>query len=190
MRLEHHARMQQAIALIERSMRTSIVARVTDLAPAVLRELHQEIHGCRPAAGQLPTSSGVLRSPRGRASASVFAALYRAFGGAAVQAGVDLDALLSAHRLYLEQIATVAGCSKLGEPIDINQAWVLARDLGTGLAALRFCARCKVHYLAGDASRTALRCPICALMPGARAASCAPPAVARDNRRCSVSGRA
>jgi len=64
------------------------------------------------------------------------------------------------------------------------------RDLGTGLAALRFCARCKVHYLAGDASRTALRCPICALMPGGRAASRAPPAVARDNRRCSASGRA
>ena len=88
------------------------------------------------------------------------------------------------------RIANLAGYSELGAPIDINQAWVLARDLGTGLAALRFCARCKVHYLAGDASRTALRCPICALMPGGRAASRAPPPVARDNRRCSVSGRA
>jgi len=190
MRLERHARMQQAIALIERSMRTSIVARITAVAPGVLRELHQEIHGCRPAAGQLPTSSAILRSPRGRASASVFAALYRAFGSAAVQAGVDLDALLSAHRLYLEQIATVAGCSELGAPIDINQAWVLARDLGTGLAVLRFCARCNVHYLAGDASRTALRCPICALTTGRSAASRAPAPVSRNTRRCCARGRA
>ena len=88
------------------------------------------------------------------------------------------------------RIANLAGYSELGEPIDINQAWVLARDLGTGLAALRFCARCNVHYLAGDASRTALRCPICALTTGRRAASRAPAPVSRNTRRCCARGRA
>ena len=165
MRLERHARLQQAIVLIERAMRTSIVARITDVAPGVLRELYQEIHGRRPAPGQLPSTSGILRSPRSQASASVFAALYRVFGGEAVHEAIDLDALLSAHRLYLEQIASVAGYGELGKPIDINQAWVLARDLTTGMTAFRFCGRCNIRYLAADFSRTALRCPICALKP-------------------------
>jgi len=93
------ARMQQAIALVERSMRPSLVARITAVAPRVLRELQQQIHGCRPAVGQFPRTGGILRSQRSRASAAVFGALYLAFGGAAINAGSDLDALLSASPL-------------------------------------------------------------------------------------------
>jgi len=93
------ARMQQAIALVERSMRPSLVARITAVAPRVLRELHQQIHGCRPAFGQFPRTGGILRSQRSRATALVFWALYRAFGSAAVKAGSDVDALLSASPL-------------------------------------------------------------------------------------------
>ncbi len=166
MRLQQHARMQLAIDLIERAMRTSIVARVTQLRPALLRELHREVHGDKPVAGQLPSTSGILRSPRLQASASVFVALYQALGGAPSAGAVDVRALMHAHRLYLEQLSALPAAETLGEPIDINAAWVIARDLTTGLAARRFCPHCAVHYLAADFSRRSLQCPICALKRG------------------------
>ncbi len=167
MRLQQNARMQLAIDLIERAMRTSIVARETQLRPALLRELHREVHGDKPVAGQLPSTSGILHSPRLQASASVFVALYQALGGAPSAGAVDVRALMHAHRLYLEQLSTLPAAEKtLGEPIDINAAWVIARDLTTGLAARRFCPHCAVHYLAADFSRRSLQCPICALKHG------------------------
>nr|WP_242513184.1 FlhC family transcriptional regulator [Halochromatium salexigens] len=65
--------------------------------------------------------------------------------------------------MYLEQQDRVVARGRLGPPIDINGAWVLARDLTTGLAMRRFCRQCHIHYLAADFSRTALQCPICRL---------------------------
>ena len=75
MRIDLHARAGLAISLIRRGMRTSIVGQVTGVHPVVLRELHHEIHRRKPASGQLPSSSGVLRSPLIQASASAFASL-------------------------------------------------------------------------------------------------------------------
>ena len=162
MRLVRHERTARAIALIRRGMRTSIVGHISGLAPAIVRELYEEVHGRRPTAGQLPTSSGILCSPRRQASASLFAALYRAIGGEAIARTVVVDALLKAHTLYLQQLGRLPG-EPLGVPIDINQAWVIARDLTIGEARFRDCKRCGIRYLAGDFSRTALGCPVCVL---------------------------
>jgi hypothetical protein len=185
MRLQRLARTQQAIELLRRGMRTSLVGHISGLRPPVLRELHHEIHGRKPVAGQLPNTNGILRSARLQASASVFVALYRALGGTPVVRAVDVRALLEAHRLYLEQMSALATTETLGEPIDINAAWVIARDLTTGLAALRFCPQCAVHFLAADFSRSALQCPICALKRGRawrrRRSASGPPAPMADD---------
>ncbi len=163
MRLQHHARTQLAITLIRRGMRTSLVGRISGLRPAVLRALHHEIHGCKPLPGQLPSTGSLLISARRQATASVFAGLYRAFGGAAVYRSIDIEALLTGHRLYLEQMARLAGSDSLGAPLDVNQGWVIARDLTTGLALFRSCQRCAIPYVAGAFSHRAVDCPICAL---------------------------
>jgi hypothetical protein len=163
MRLRHHARTQLAIALIRRSMRTSLVARISGLRPAVLRELHHEIHGCKPLPGQLPSTATLLGTARRQANASLFTGLYRAFGGAAVQRCIDIEALLTGHRLYLEQMAGLTGSDTLGPPLDINHGWVIARDLTTGLVLFRTCERCAIPYVAGAFSSRSVDCPICAL---------------------------
>jgi len=169
MRLERHERTQRAIALIRRGMRTSIVWQISGLAPVLVRELYEEVHGRRPTAGQLPTSSGILCSPHRQASASLFAALYRALGGETIARTVVVDALLKAHALYLEQLDRLPG-EPLGPPMDINQAWVIARDLTIGEARFRGCQRCGIRYLAGDFSRVALCCPVCVLKGRSRSA--------------------
>jgi hypothetical protein len=162
MRLERHDRTARAIALIRRGMRTSIVGHISGLPPATVRALYKEVHGRRPTPGQLPTSSGVLCSPRRQASATLFAVLYRALGGEAIERTVVVDALLKAHVLYVEQLGRLQG-EPLGSPIDINQAWIIARDLTIGEARFRCCGSCGIRYLIADFSRTALRCPVCVL---------------------------
>ncbi|EGV18474.1 FlhC family transcriptional regulator [Thiocapsa marina] len=163
MRLKHHARTQLAITLIRRGMRTSLVGRISGLRPAMLRELHHEIHGCKPLPGQLPSTGSLLGSARRQANASVFAGLYRAFGGAAVQRSIDIEALLTGHRIYLEQMARLAASGTLGPSLDINHGWVIARDLTTGLVLFRTCERCTIPYVAWAYSHRVVDCPICAL---------------------------
>ena len=163
MRLQHHARTQLAIALIRRGMRTSLVARISGLRPGVMRELHHEIHGYKPLPGQLPSTGSLLGTARRQANASLFAGLYRAFGGTAAQRSIDVEALLTGHRLYLEQMAGLTGSDTLGPPLDINHGWVIARDLTTGLVLFHTCERCAIPYVAGAFSRRSVDCPICAL---------------------------
>lgn len=162
-RLQLHARMDLAIALIRRGMRTSIVGQITGVHPALLRQLHHEIHRRKPASGQLPTSYGVLRTPLLQAGASAFASLYRSLAPGDVRLALDTDALVGAHDLYLEQVGGIVGSGEHGTPIDINQAWTIARDLTTGVVRFQFCARCRVHYVVADLSNRPPSCPVCAL---------------------------
>ena len=48
-------------------------------------------------------------------------------------------------------------------PLDLNAAWVIARDLRVGTAELRTCNACAVRYLVASASRLAPTCPLCSL---------------------------
>lgn len=171
MRIDLHARAGLAISLIRRGMRTSIVGQVTGVHPVVLRELHHEIHRRKPASGQLPSSGGVLRSPLIQASASAFASLYRALAAADIRTVVDNRALVEAHDLYLEQVGDLASAGGQGVPIDINHAWIIARDLTTGVVRFQFCRRCRVHYLVADLSDRPPTCPLCALTGGRTATS-------------------
>lgn len=168
MRLELHARMDLAIALIRRGMRTSIVGQITGVHPALLRQLHHEIHRRKPASGQLPTSYGVLRTPLLQAGASAFASLYRSLAPGDIRLALDTDALVGAHDLYLEQVGGIVASGEHGTPIDINQAWTIARDLTTGVVRFQFCARCRVHYVVADLSNTPPNCPLCVLNRGHR----------------------
>ena len=166
MRIDLHARAGLAISLIRRGMRTSIVGQVTGVHPVVLRELHHEIHRRKPASGQLPSSGGVLRSPLIQASASAFASLYRALAAADIRTAVDNRALVEAHDLYLEQVGDLASVGGQGVPIDINHAWIIARDLTTGVVRFQFCQRCQIHYVVADLANTPPTCPLCALQRG------------------------
>jgi hypothetical protein len=69
--------------------------------------------------------------------------------------GGALDALISAYDLY-------RALAPPERPLDINDAWVIARDLRIGTARLRTCARCALHYLVASDSRLPPTWPFCA----------------------------
>ena len=81
---------------------------------------------------------------------------------------LDIDALVGAHDLYLEQVGGIVASGDHGTPIDINQAWTIARDLTTRVVRFQFCARCRVHHVVADLSNRPPNCPLCVLNRGHR----------------------
>ncbi|MEJ1343107.1 MAG: FlhC family transcriptional regulator [Candidatus Sedimenticola sp. (ex Thyasira tokunagai)] len=155
--------METATMLIHRGMRISIVSSITGINPKILRELHHDIHGRGPVAGQLPSTGGILSTRTMQATASVFASLYRSVGGPGILDGINLDALITAHDLYLEFCRSMITITPNTLPMNITQAWIIARDIGIGAAYFRNCHHCRIHYLLPDDSRLSPTCPICAL---------------------------
>ena len=163
MKLEAIRRFDTAVALIHRGLRLSIVSHVTGIHIKTLRPLYHEILGCRPPSGQMPSSSGILSTRSAQAMASVIAALYQAAGGDRIYKEIDLAALLAAHDLYLELIDAVLPQSSLEKPLDITQAWIIVRDIQTGVINLEYCSHCRIRYVHAATGRLPPGCPICAM---------------------------
>lgn len=163
MRLAQFLHFETAIALLQRGMHVSIVSHITHIDPRHLRSLVHEIHGKRPLSGPIPSASGILSTRAVQASVSVFAALYRASGGSAIFSNIDLPVFLAAYDRYLALAGRITPPSSKRIPIDITQAWVIARDMRTGAAFFHFCRRCRLHYLRATDARIPPGCPICAL---------------------------
>jgi len=163
MRLDVIEREQDAIELIKRGMRISVISQITDFMPKVLRSLSREVHGQRARSGPLPSTSRMLSKRSTQATATLFAALYRTQAGTGIFDAIALDHLLKAHDLYLEFSGSLRLQGLDIDPINITQAWILARDIRTGVACFRYCRACHLHYLFTDDSRVPESCPICAL---------------------------
>ena len=163
MKLTAIGRFDTAVKLIHRGLRLSIVSHVTGIHIKTLRPLHREILGYRPPSGQLPSTSGILSTRSAQAMASVMAALYQSAGGDGIYRQIDMEALLAAHDLYLELSKSVILRVSSDKPLDITQAWIIARDIQTGAVYSKCCSHCRIRYLCAVACRLPPSCPICAL---------------------------
>ena len=163
MRLAQFQQMETATMLIQRKMRISIVASITHIHAKPLRTLYREIHGHGPVAGQLPSSGGILSTRTQQATASIFAALYLRASQSNVGDQINLEALLSAHDLYLEVCSNQIRSNLKVEPINITQAWIIVRDISIGAAYFRSCQSCQIRYLLSNDTHIPPTCPICAL---------------------------
>lgn len=158
-RLGEHATFVRAVELLRREMRTSIVHLITAVPRVVLRDLHREIHGRSPKSGQLPSSAALLSTRWRQVHAATVVGFYEAYGGRAVRQGGDTDALIAAYDSYLGVVRGQGNRPAL----DLNDAWVLSRDLRVGLVEVRVCGRCQIRYLVAQDSHLPPTCPLCAL---------------------------
>ncbi len=163
MKLAAFHRFDTAISLLRRGMHVSIVSHITQINPKILRPLVRELIGKRPVSGQMVSTSGILRNRAVQASASVFAVLYRASGGSGIFGKIDLKDFLAAYDRYLALAGEITPSNTQPIPIDITQAWVIARDVQTGAAYFQSCRRCHIQYLLAGDSHMPPSCPICAL---------------------------
>jgi len=163
MKFAHLQKLQIATALIQRKMRVSIIHSITGVNPKTLRSLHREIHGTRPASGQVPTTGRILSTRPKHGMASAFAAIYRSIGTAEICTTLDISSLLKAYDLHLELSSGLISNNLNIRPINITQAWVIARDISIGVAYFRHCQYCCIHYLLADDAHIPPACPICTL---------------------------
>lgn len=152
-----------AAELIRRGMRLSIVSQVTGIHLKSLRSLHREILGRGATAGQMPSTRHILATRSAQATASVFAAIYRSAGGAGIFDQIDMKALLTAYDLYRELLGVAISPASPIKLLDINQAWIITRDIRTGAAYFQECHHCHIHFLSAVDARSPPDCPICAL---------------------------
>jgi len=155
--IEEHRKTEQALTLIRCGFRTKIVEHATGLRMSIVRQLYKEIWGCSPTPGMLPQSVNVVKSWGRLAQASLFADMYHGLHGSIIYRQVDITRVLCAYRAYV-MLHNQMALPK--QPLDINAAWVIARDLRAGTAMLR---RCKCGYptmlLAHQHKK--MLCPIC-----------------------------
>lgn len=148
--------LQLAVSMIRHRARTSIVEASTGLHGDAIRTLFKDIHGSSPSSGPLLTSAEPLtRKPYRHLHAAIFAALYGDFRHSSE--GIDADAVVRAFELYLEL------APKDRHRIDINEAWIVARDLRAGLVSTRRCHRCRIIYLVAVAAKRPPACPVCTI---------------------------
>ncbi len=152
-----------AVTLIRRGMRLSIVSRITGIHLKLLRSLHREIHGRGATSGQMPSTSSILATRSAQATASVFAAIYRSAGSSGIYDQIDMTALLTAYDLYRELLEVAVLPASPVKLLDINQAWIIVRDIRTGAAYFQECRHCYIDFLSAADANSPLDCPICAL---------------------------
>ncbi len=161
MKLASIQQFDTAVGLIHRGMRLGIVSHITGIHLKTLRTLHREIHGRVPSPGPMPSSGGIISARLAQVSASVLATLYRSIGGAGIYHLIDMKALLTAYDLYRELLVDITPLPV--KPLDITQAWIIARDLQTGAVYFQACRHCHTHYLCAVDAHSPPGCPICAL---------------------------
>jgi len=161
------ATLRVAIRLLERGARTTLVRVATGLPGAGVRSLYAQVHGRRPPQGPPPQQVTEQLAPRRRhVHAALLAALYQ--GLTPGRAVLDPEALVDAYDAY----EAFAPEDRQMHGLDINGAWLIARDLRAGALRLHPCPHCGSPYLRAPAQPPG-HCPQCgqALGPVAAAAA-------------------
>lgn len=161
-------RLAAALELLRNGYRTRIVQAVTGLPAGAIRKLCWDVLGKAATPGQLPETSSVTMSWGRYADAALFAGIYYEIGGDAIYRYVDPYLVLHTHSIYqivreqLDGMPTRRGDER-PRLLDINHAWVIARDLRAGTAVLAVCSNlgCRYHNLLVVGSHKQLACALC-----------------------------
>lgn len=146
----------EALDMIARGMRTSIVQILTDRPARLLRDYYREIHGVSPPSGYLPLANAVVGTRQRVKEGSLFLALYAAADDA-VRKQIVPSALLTAYDVYVEWRPSLR---LTGEPLTINEAYVIANAYRSLDVSLHPC-QCGSQYIVASQTRLRPICPFC-----------------------------
>jgi flagellar transcriptional activator FlhC len=165
---DRYNRLASAVELLRNGYRTRIVQAATGLPAGAIRKLCSSVLGKPATPGQLPEASSVTISWGRCADAALFAGIYHEIGGESIYRNVDPYLVLHAHSIYQivrEQIDRMPTRRSDERPkiLDINHAWVIARDLRAKTAVLAVCSNlgCRYHNLLVVGSHKQLACALC-----------------------------
>ena len=139
--LNDSKQVERAVALIQLGARLQVLESETNLSYERLLRLYKEVAGRSPSKGQLPFSTEWFLTWQPNIHASLFQNTYEYL--TKVTAMDDIDAIMKAYKLYLEQIAA-CGVEPL---LSVTRAWRLVKFLDNGMLTLTKCSCCGGHFV-------------------------------------------
>ncbi|MFY9317758.1 MAG: flagellar transcriptional regulator FlhC [Burkholderiales bacterium] len=130
-----------ATELIGLDARLQVLESETRLSRERLLRLYKELKGKSPPKGMLPFSTEWFMTWQPNVHASLFMAIYDHLNKAC--ALEEVEVLIKAYRLYLEQIG------RLGLPVvlSLTRAWRLVKFFDCGMLTTAPCTRCQGPYV-------------------------------------------
>lgn len=146
-----------ASSLVKIGMRLTQVHALTGVCPNRLRHLHKTVNGQSAPPGRMPEYAHLLLKSREQAmEAANFLNYYNLLSkqgnGSTGYQAADPQVMLKAFKVYVK--TTLA-------PMNINLAWYIIRDLGSGRLDARRCSGCGILYLFSHANEALQSCPMC-----------------------------
>ncbi len=160
--LNDSRQVERAVALIQLGARLQVLESETDLSYERLLRLYKEVAGQSPAKGQLPFSTEWFLSWQPNIHASLFLNIHNYVCKAS--ALEDIDAIMTAYRLYAEQVKA----SGVEAQLSITRAWRLMKFIDTQMLTTTRCGHCGGHFVTDlHEHEASFVCGLCA--PPARA---------------------
>jgi len=132
---------ERAIALIQMGARLQVLESETSLSYERLLRLYKEVAGKSPSKGQLPFSTDWFMTWQPNIHASLFLNIHEYLNK--VSEMDEIDAVIKAYQLYLEQTET-QGLEPL---LSVTRAWRLVKFIDNGMLTMTKCSKCSGHFV-------------------------------------------
>ena len=131
----------RAVTLIQLGARLQVLESETDLSYERLLRLYKEVAGHSPSKGQLPFSTDWFMTWQPNIHASLFVNIHEYLNKVAELD--DIDTVIKAYRLYLEQ-TQAQGLEPL---LSVTRAWRLVKFMDNGMLSTTKCSKCGGHFV-------------------------------------------
>ncbi|MBL0719487.1 flagellar transcriptional regulator FlhC [Piscinibacter sp. Jin2] len=132
---------ETAVTLIQLGARLQVLESETDLSYERLLRLYKEVAGKSPSKGQLPFSTDWFMTWQPNIHASLFLNIHEYLNKSA--ALDEIETIIKAYRLYMEQIQTQG----LEPQLSITRAWRLVKFIDNGMLTMTPCSQCGGHFV-------------------------------------------
>lgn len=139
--LTEASQIQLATQLIHLDARLQVLESETQLSRERLLKLYKEIKLKSPPKGMLPFSTDWFMTWQPNIHSSLFINIYKSLR--AVSDKLDIELIISAYKLYLEQVRHLS----MPEVLSITRAWRLVKFVDAEMLILTPCIECSGHYL-------------------------------------------
>ena len=132
---------ERAVTLINLGARLQVLESETDLSYERLLRLYKEVAGKSPSKGQLPFSTDWFMTWQPNIHSSLFLNIHEYLNKSA--AIDEIDTVIKAYKLYLEQISA----QDLDPQLSVTRAWRLVKFVDNGMLTLTECSKCKGKFV-------------------------------------------
>jgi flagellar transcriptional activator FlhC len=139
--LDEARQIELATELVRLGARLQVLESETDLSRERLLRLYKEVQGKSPPKGMLPFSTEWFLTWQPSIHASLFLGGYKHLTGRCKMHRTE--ALVSAYRLYLEQVLAL----ELDCKLSMTRAWILVRYVESDMLGTTPCVTCGGHFV-------------------------------------------